>query len=179
VQLTTDGARDYDAIAVEALSNRPIRWSASPGGSTFEAVVFDPDLIGHVGRVSGVLDAFEDGRGELRRQRPAYGRPDHAAFVHKEAKRLDPRAFAKLTGVSLKVVERAALGEPISAPNLAIALDRLLADDGTKACACGCEETFHPTRSDQRDVDNAHRMRARRQGVERLGGRHTRRSSTE
>jgi hypothetical protein len=130
-----------DAFVLEPLAERGIEWSRPPKSEPIESVVVDSDLIAHVGRVSGVIDAAGDGLGDLRSHRPVHEDADRAAFVHEHARKLRKRAFADRTGLPPTVAERAALGEPISPRNVDIALRALLAGHDGRTCALdGCDE---------------------------------------
>jgi hypothetical protein len=139
VRVTTN-PREQGALVVESLDERATLWSRAPQGELVEVVVVDPDLITHLGRVSGVIDADSDGLGDLRARRPLHRDANRLAAVQKEAKRIGPRPFARRTGLPLKVAERAARGRPISAGSVDRALRSLSSDGDQRVCifdGCG------------------------------------------
>ena len=87
------------------------------------------------GHVSGVIDADEDGLGDLADRRPLYRDADRLAAVQKEARRLGYRAFARRTGLPESVAKRAANGRSISSKNVDGALEALRADVPARLCA--------------------------------------------
>lgn len=72
VRVTTD-AENYEAVVLETLSARGVEWSRKPRTVPIDSVEVDPLLVQHVGRVSGMIDADEEGLGDLRARRPVYG----------------------------------------------------------------------------------------------------------
>lgn len=130
VHVTTDPGNTTAAL-IETLDDRAARWSDEPKTRRFDMVIVDPRSIQHVGRVSGVIDADMDGCEELIGYRPFYGDSDHLAALQSEARAMGKRRFARRTGLPLKVAERAALGGPISAMNIARAWRALQTGDPT------------------------------------------------
>ena len=173
VAVSTDPMR-YDAAQLEALSARAHRYARRPRGDEIAEVHVDPDAIVRMGRVSGVIDAQEEGiPGELRARRTAYDDANRLAVVQRLAKAHGPRRFARRAGLPLKVAERAALGQPISKGNTARALRALRVDDGTARCCAldGCDHlVYRPnaiycdcaSHKSHRSVAQKRRQRARR-----------------
>jgi hypothetical protein len=133
VRPTTDpapGGRVVESLAgVAAAALRPRR--PEPVGP----VVVDPDLVVHKGRVSGVIDADVAGLGDLAAARPLYDDGERLEAVQRWARALGKRAFARRTGLPLKVAERAALGRPIAARSVRRALRALrVVDASTPTC---------------------------------------------
>jgi hypothetical protein len=154
--------RDIDAVQVVTLAAKAAEWSSPTRMEPIERVVIDPALVRHVGRDSPLIDAWEDGLpGDVRKRRVAYSDADRLATVAKWAKALGPRAFARRTGLPLKVAERAALERPISRANASKALRALRVPGSTEdRCACGCGQAVLRGRGAQY-VDDTHRQRAR------------------
>jgi hypothetical protein len=71
VRVTTD-AEDFGAVVLETLSGRGVEWSRKPRTVPIDVVEVDPLLVRHVGRVSGMIDADDDGLGDLAARRPVY-----------------------------------------------------------------------------------------------------------
>jgi hypothetical protein len=164
-RLSSDPA-DYDAHHPETLDAKAAAWSERPRSRPVGEVVVTPEAVRYVGRASGVLDAAEDGApGELDRYRPVYADAERLSMVHDRAAELGPRAFARLTGLPLKVAERAALGRAIAARNVARALRALRIDDGTRPCACGCGE---PVLRGRTAYVDGHRERAKKRRQRRV-----------
>ncbi|MDA8040133.1 MAG: hypothetical protein M0Z69_13475, partial [Actinomycetota bacterium] len=143
VRLSVD-LSDIDGRFAETLDKRAVAWSKAHPQSALDAVHVDPLLVGHRGRVSGVIDADIDGLpGDLARFRPAYDPEGEAerrlAFVQRRAAALGKRAFARRTGLPLKVAERAALGRRISRRNVAKALRALRFVDASTPRCLECE----------------------------------------
>lgn len=131
---------DLGAVVLETLDERAARYSDPPRGEPIGAVIVDRDRIAHVGRVSGVLDADEDGLGNLRIRRPVHREADRLPAVQNDARRLGKREFARLTGLPATVAERAAKGQPISARNVATALAALRTAKSDRVCELpGCD----------------------------------------
>ena len=165
---------DYDAAQLEALSARAHRYALHPRGDDIAEVHVDSDAIAHLGRVSGVIDAQDDGLpGDPRARRPAYDDADRLAVVQRLAKAHGPSRFARRAGLPLRVAKRAALGQRISKRNTAKALRALRVDDGTaRRCALdGCDHlVYRPNaiycgcagHKSHRSVAQKRRQRARR-----------------
>ncbi len=123
---------------------------------------FDHRLARRVGRGGTVVDAqLADPDADAGHQ-VVYSEGDAASYVAEMAGRLGPRPFARLTGLALKVAERAALGRPISAARVERALGAL-AQGGQvdRRCALdGCEEPV--SRPNARYCSRAHADRAYR-----------------
>jgi hypothetical protein len=154
--------RDIDAVQLVTLDAKATEWSRPPRLEPIERVVVDPALVRFVGRDSPMIDAQEDGLpGDPRQRRIVYAEADRLDTVTRWAKALGPRAFARRSGLPLKVAERAALGRPISSSNVTKAVRALRLDDGTgNRCACGCGQPVLRGRG-ARYVDDSHRDRAR------------------
>jgi hypothetical protein len=89
-----------------------------------------------------------------------YSEGDAAGFVAEEARRQGPRPFARLTGLPLKVAERAALGRPISVANVERAIQVLCSEPDVRRCALeGCEAPVY--RPNARFCSKAHADRSR------------------
>jgi hypothetical protein len=165
VRVTTDHL-DLDGVVLDTLASRAARWSRPSPAAQIEAVTVDPLLVRSVGRVSGVIDADLDGLpGDLGERRPVYEDAQRAAAIGARAQSMGPRRFARLSGLPLKVAERAALGKPISARNVARALRALSVDSsGPRRCPVDGRAVFG--RSDTvycsaRCKDRAYRQRRR------------------
>jgi hypothetical protein len=161
----TTSPRDYDPVyctRLVTLADKAAEWGHPPKLDPIEEVVIDPDLVRYVGRDSPIIDAVGEGLPDPVGRRVVYGDADRLAFVHKWARTLGPRRFARRTGLPLKVAERAALGRPISKPNVTRALRALRIADGTEdLCVCGCGQPVLRGRG-ARYIDDSHRERARR-----------------
>jgi hypothetical protein len=162
IVVTTDQDDMSEAVVLETLDERAVLWSAPPRSDPIEAVTVDPLLIRHVGRVSGVIDAQEDGFLHLRERRPVYEEAQGLALVQREARRLGKRAFARRSGLALSAAERAARGRPISRANVDRALAALVTND--VGCACAAAGCSNPVlRPNALYCSKAHRDRAYRQ----------------
>lgn len=124
---------------------------------------YDRRLARRVGRGGTVVEAqLADPAAEAAGTQVVYSEGDAAGYVAEVAGRLGPRPFARLTGLPLKVAERAALGRPISAASVEKALGALGDDSHVeRRCAVdGCEEPV--TRPNTRYCSGAHADRAYR-----------------
>jgi hypothetical protein len=132
LRLTTDpddpgwlSAQPSVALA-ETLDAKGVTWAARSLGEHIEAVTVDPLLVRRVGRVSGVYSAVADGLpGDPGRYRATYGDADRLRAVQVAVREIGPRAFARVTGLAVRVAERAALGKRISNANVTRALRTL------------------------------------------------------
>jgi hypothetical protein len=156
--------RSLAAVAGDALRTR----SSEPLGP----IVVDPRLVVHRGRVSGVIDADAFGLpGDLSVVRPTYDRGERLEAIHAWAATLGPRAFARRTGLPLKVAERAALGRRVSKQSVAKAIralrvvdgatlrcpvdDRPVLRSGARFCSPRCRETAAKRRKRARAAEAA------------------------
>ena len=124
----------------------------------------DRRLVRRVGRGGTLVDAqLADPDAEVGDHQVVYSEGDTAGFVAEEARRMGPRPFARLTGLALKVAERAALGQPISPANVEKAIQALT--NGSRAgrsCALdGCDAPV--MRPNAHYCTKAHADRAYRQ----------------
>jgi hypothetical protein len=165
VPVTTD---DFDAglngaIRLATLDEKGVAWSRPSRAEPVTRVTVRGDRdVRYVGRVSGLLDAADDGQpGDLSGYRPAYRDADGLGLAQQAARELGKRRFARVTGLPLKVAERAALGRPIAARSVARALHALPGEDSYLACACGCGQPVRRGRG-ARYVDATHRERAKK-----------------
>jgi rubrerythrin len=141
VDATTDPS-GMAGIILETLDERATLWSRPPRSEPIDEVVIDPDLITYVGRVSGVIDADEDGQGDITRFRPVHQEARRLEAVQKEAVRMGYRAFARRTDLPEAVAKRAASRQPISLANVQKALNALGSIDPGRICALdGCAAT--------------------------------------
>ncbi len=158
---------DLGAVVLETLDERAARYSDPPRGEPIGAVIVDSDRIAYVGRVSGVLDADDNGLGNLRNRRPVPRDADRLSAVQKDARRLGKRQFARLTDLPATVAERAANGQRISARNIDKALRALLADEDERTCALDdCDSPV--SRRNSLYCSKAHRERGYRLGQKSL-----------
>ncbi|HVB27382.1 MAG TPA: hypothetical protein VNE21_05670, partial [Mycobacteriales bacterium] len=157
---TTPSAK---ALRFETLDFRATGYAAPPKGAPITEVHIDPTRIRHRGRVSGVIDASDDGLpGDLAARRPVYDEPDLLATVHAHARTLGPAAFARRTDLPLSVAKRAAGGRPISKRNVLRAVRALAADpEQGPSCGCGCGQPVD-RRLGAIYVNDTHRARAKK-----------------
>jgi hypothetical protein len=131
---------ELGSFILEPLAERGTEWSRAPKGEPIESVVVEPDLVAHVGRVSGVIDAAGDGLGDLRSRRPVHEDADRATYVQRAAGEMGPCAFARMTDLPTSVAERASQGKPISAKSVDKAL-KAREDGSARTCALdGCDK---------------------------------------
>jgi hypothetical protein len=124
---------------------------------------YDHRLARRVGRSGTVVDAqLADPSADAAGYQVVYSEGDAAGYVADMAQRLGPRPFARLTGLPLKVAERAALGRPISASSVEKAL-QAIADDSQVERRCAVEGCDVPVeRPNARYCSRAHADRAYR-----------------
>jgi len=91
VPVTAD-PESLEGVILETLDERAIEWSRKPRSESIESVVIDPDLVAYPGHVSGVIDAGEDGLGNLARRRPLLKDANHIGAIQREARQLGYRA---------------------------------------------------------------------------------------
>lgn len=131
-----------NSVLVATLDEKTTAWSAPSPAEPAECVVIDPRLIRRVGRVSGMLDAYNEGRpGTLTSYTPKYrkcecgcGHPvrrTHGARYKDETHRQ------------------------------AATRDKRRPDVPAKRCACGCGQAISSGRRDRRYISDAHRKRLR------------------
>jgi hypothetical protein len=130
----------------------------------------DPRLVRRVGRGGSLVDAqLADPGADPGDHQVLYDEGDAAGFVAEAARHLGPRPFARLTGLALKVAERAALGQPISAANVERAIEALGSPSPERRCALpGCERPV--PRPNARycitaHADRAYRLRKTRRAI--------------
>ncbi len=128
-----------------------------------ELLCFDRRLARRVGRGGALVDArLADADTRADDAQVLYDEGDAAGFVAETARHLGPRPFARLTGLALKVAERAALGQPISSRNVERAIEALGSPCPERRCALsGCERPV--PRPNARYCSAAHADRAYRQ----------------
>jgi hypothetical protein len=159
---TDPGDEDLATAQLVSLDDKGADWSRRSRVRPIDNVVVDDSNIRFVGRASGVLDAAGDGSpGGLDSYRPVYDDADRLGMIYRYAREVGPQRFARLTGIALRVCERAAAGQPISPRNVAKALPAMERSEVSRKCAC-CDEEFVPRRSDQRFLDRRHRERAKK-----------------
>lgn len=157
--VTTD-PRDVDAVLVESLDERTVRYGRPPRTAPIDEVHVHPSLVGHVGRASGVIDAQLDGLDGLAGRRVVYMDADLAAFITREVVILGPTAFARQYDVKLRTAEGIAAGRTPSKRTIAQVHAALLGGGALPTCALdGCDVVV--TRSRARYCTRAHRDRAR------------------
>jgi hypothetical protein len=143
LRVSTDPV-DHDAVLLATLDANGVDWSRPPRSAPVPEVVVDPKRVRRVGRISGVIDADSDGLpGDLIARRPVHQEADRLGAMQEEAKRLGPCTLSRLTGLPLRVAERASAGKPISARNVSKALAALNRLDRSRQPRCvaqGCQE---------------------------------------
>jgi hypothetical protein len=160
VRVTTDPT-DVGAVLLESLAVRSANWSAPHRSEPVGLVVVHPELIRIEGRISGVLDAVDDGLADVAARRPVYSEGDPRGFLQAEAKHMKKRAFARRTGLAPTTAERLARGLSIGDHNVEVAMRALLAEGSVSTCAlAGCERPL--SRPNQRYCSRAHQDRAYR-----------------
>jgi hypothetical protein len=135
-----------DAVLLATLDAKAAAWGRVRHDH-LDAVTVDAARVRRVGRVSGVLDANDDGRpGDLATFRPSY------------------RLCACGCGVSL---DRAGGARYIDAEHRREARNRRRRQTTSTVpvCACGCRTPLPPGRKDRRFVSDAHRKAAARRGA--------------
>lgn len=163
VRVGTDGPGDVDVVG-RALSEFAYEWTKPSPPEDDSLVELDPRLVRRVGRGGALIDAqLADPEARPEDHLVVYTEGDAAGLVADEARRLGPRQLARLTGLSLKVAERAALGQPISPTNVERALHALIGrrDAGRRCALSGCEELV--TRPNALYCTKVHADRAYRQ----------------
>ncbi len=163
VRVATTPGPGVDIVA-RALADFAWNW-AQPAAPDDEALVeIDLRLVRRVGRGGALIDAqLADPNAMAEDHQVRYDEGDPAAFVAEQARHLGPRPFARLTGLPIRVAERAALGRPISKANVERALVALISDSSTKRpCALdGCEKQV--SRPNARFCSKTHRDAAYRE----------------
>ncbi len=129
---------EIDAVLLETLDERAVRWTAPPRAKPITHV--DVDLIQHLGRVSGVIDADLDGHLDLAGPRPVYDQADRHGAVVALARRLGKRALMRETGLSEGAASRAVSGRHLSASNMRRVLESMDGAPSARRCALeGCQ----------------------------------------
>jgi len=140
VRVTTDPT-DVGAVLLESLAVRSANWSTPHRPEPVGLVIVHPELIRIEGRISGVLDAVDEGLADLAARRPVYSEGGPVGFLQAEARRLGKRAFARRTGLPPTTAERLACGLSVSDHNVEVAMRALLAESSVASCALeGCEQ---------------------------------------
>jgi hypothetical protein len=159
--LSTDLAR-YDLNIVESLNEWAIRYSKADRTEPIESVHVDPTSITHRGRVSGLVDAIEDGLSDFGSFRPLYDAGDRAAAVTNEVRRLGPEAFRNRYNVPPDTAKRISAGRPPSARVVAHVVEAMRTAGADAVCQLnGCGERLG--RSNSLYCSKAHRDRAYRE----------------
>ena len=127
-----------------------------------EPLDFDRRLARRVGRGGSLVDArLADPDARADDVQVLYDQGDAADFVEEQAQHLGPRRLSRLTGLPLKVCERAALGQAISQRNVERAIEALGSPCPERTCALsGCEQPV--PRPNARYCTPAHADRAYR-----------------
>lgn len=151
-------------VPLQRLAHVAEDWCTPVAPRAPEALHFDRRLARRVGRGGVLVDAqLADSNVRAQDVQVVYSPGDVAGFVTDAARRLGPRPFARLTGLSLKVAERAALGRRVSPKSLERALGALTTPTGDHARRCdldGCDEPV--PRPNARYCCRAHADRAYR-----------------
>lgn len=141
VRVTVEGLGLHGVTPLQSLRDFAEAWSVPRPEEPAEVVDVRPELIRRVGRGGALIDAQlanPDARAED--FVVVYDGGDPERFVRAEARRLGPRAFARHTGLALKVAERAALSRPIADRNVRRALAALVNPATGRVCAIeACE----------------------------------------
>lgn len=130
------------SVPLARLADVAADWAIPVDVSPPALFTYDRRLARRVGRGGALVDArLADPDAAADDHQVLYGEDDAPGFVAEEARRLGPRPFARLTGLPLKVAERAALGRPISAANVERAMEALGSPCPERRCALpGCEQ---------------------------------------
>ena len=150
-------------IILRTLSDYAWSWAQPAPVDEDGLVEIDPRLVRRVGRGGALIDAqLADPDARAEDHQVLYSEGDAGAFVAEAARRIGPRPFARLTGLPLRVAERAALGRPISAASVERAVAALTGPRSSKRrCALeGCEAPV--SRPNARYCTRAHGDRAYR-----------------
>jgi len=159
-RITTD-AQYVEAILVESLDDRAIRYGRSSRATPITEFSVDPSLVRHVGRASGVIDAQLDGLDDLASRRPVLGDADLVAFIGQEARALGPTEFSRRYGIRLRTAEGIASGRVPSKRTVA-QVHRLLTIGAPPLRTCaleGCDTIV--TRANATYCSRRHRDDAR------------------
>lgn len=157
VRVATANEPRTDVVA-RTLADYAWRWAQPVPPDDEDLVEIDPRLVRRVGRGGALIDAqLADPDARAEDHQVLYGAGDPEAFVAEQARRLGPRPFARLTGLPIRVAERAALGRPISATSVERAVAALTGPrTSQRRCALeGCEEPV--SRPNARFCSKAHR----------------------
>ena len=132
---------DHGQVPLVALADAALAWSSPRHRDPVRSVTVDRLLVSHAGRVSSLIDADINGLpADLLARRPTYEDAERLAVVQTRGRALGKRGLARLTGLPLKVAERAALGQQISRRNVTRALQRLDVEEARCCGLDGCED---------------------------------------
>jgi hypothetical protein len=132
---------DHGQVPLVALADTALAWSSPRHRDPVRSVTVDRLLVSHAGRVSSLIDADINGLpGDLLARRPTYEDAERLAVVQTRGRALGKRGLARLTGLPLKVAERAALGQQISRRNVTRALQQLDVEEARCCGLDGCED---------------------------------------
>lgn len=134
---------DPYAVLLATLDAKGAAWSDLPRSELVASVTVDPQRLRPVGRVSGVLDAFDEGRpGELSDYRPGYRRCACGCGAP-----LDPGSTSRYVDDDHRRAARNA---------------RRRWPETARHCECGCGAALAAGRRDRRFHSDAHRKAAAR-----------------
>lgn len=150
------------SVALRRLADVAQDWCVPVPAHEPELLEFDRRLARRVGRGGTLVDAqLADPDARADDVQVLYSPGDAAGFVAETARHLGPRRLARLTGLPLKVAERAALGQTISQRNVERAIEALGDPCPERPCALsGCERPV--SRPNARYCTPAHADRAYR-----------------
>lgn len=163
VRVSTARGRRADVV-LRTLDDYAWNWARPVPPDDDDVIEIDPRLVRRVGRGGALIDAqLADPEARAEDHQVVYSEGDPAGFVIEHARRLGPRPFARLTGLPIRVAERAALGRPISAANVERAILALTGGPGADGRLCGLHGCERPvTRPNARFCTKAHRDAAYR-----------------
>ncbi|HXQ58438.1 MAG TPA: hypothetical protein VN799_00020 [Acidimicrobiales bacterium] len=162
--VTTDHEAPGGAAQLDTLDSKMVAWSWPTLVVPVEAV--EVGLVQRVGRVSGVLDAWADGLGNLDARRPVD--VDAASFVTEEARRLGPTGFARTYGVAQRTAERLTAGHPPSLSTVRRVRQALRALHTPALRTCGLDGCAVTVSGKAIYCTEAHKKRAHRKARARL-----------
>lgn len=172
LRVTTD-MTDPSAVRLVSLAGKAADWGWPPAFEPIAEVTVNPFLICHVGRVSGVIDAGDEGLpGSLAALRPTYSAADLQGALRDYLTAWGSLRFAAKTGIPRRTVREFARGRSLSKKNAHLALSSIKIDDGTnRICALDdCDHSIMVPRAKycQCKTHGDHRRRAqkRRQRAE-------------
>lgn len=174
VRVGTANEARTDVVA-RTLADYAWGWAQPVPPDDEDLVEIDPRLVRRVGRGGALIDAqLADPEARAEDHQVLYGAGDPEAFVAEQARRLGPRPFARLTGVSLTATKRLIAGRPVSDANVERALKGLYGQrpDGRRCALDNCGEPV--SRPNARYCTKAHRdasyRKRRAQRTEQLDG---------